>query len=179
MRNFYFRLWLRWAFQVTVESFAFGAVMAGFIVFVIYLKKDMPSIDTEVSKALLQLFWFWFALSWSVALLLSLFHSLKSLFNHCVNGHKLQLLTCDKQEEIEPVSYGDLIRVWRRWLMLLIWSSAVLIMLIALIMRFGFEIDELFSWLDIYVLYGIVLLSGYISLIVLMARCEKIRIVRC
>ena len=179
MRRFYFHLWLRWALRVTLESLAFGAVMAGMIVFFIYLKKDMPSIDTEVSKALLQLFWFWFALSWSVALLLSLFRSVKSLFNHCISGHKLQLLTCDKQEEIEPVGYGDLVRVWRRWLMLLIWSSAVLIMLMALIMRFAFGVGTLFSWLDIYILYGIVLLSGYISLIVLMARCEKIRIVRC
>lgn len=179
MRSFYFRLWLKWALRVTVESVAFGAVMAGFIVLFIYLKKGMPPLDTEVGNALSDLFRFWFGLAWSVALLLSLFRSIKYIFNRCENGYKLQLLSCETQEEIVPVGYGDLVRVWRRWLMLLIWSSAVLIMLLTLVMRFVFGIDTLFSWLNIYALYAIILLGGYISLVLLMARCKKIRTVRC
>jgi len=179
MRSFYFHIWLRWAARVTLESLAFGMGMAGGIVFFIYIKKGMPSFDAKVVGALGDLFWFWFPLSWSVALLLSLFRSLKYIFNRCIGGYKLQLLTCDAKEEIDPVGYGDLVRVWRRWLMLLIWSGAVLIMLLALVMRFVFGESELFSWLSIYVLYGIILVSGYASLVLLMARCKKTRIVRC
>lgn len=179
MRSFYFRLWLAWALRVTLESLAFGVVMAGMIVLFIYTKKGLPALDAEVGRALGDLFLFWFSLSWSVALLLSLFRSLKYIFNRCFGSYKLQLLTCDKQEEIEPVGYGDLLRVWRRWLMLLIWSSAVFIMLLALVMRFLFGYNELFSWLNIYVLYGIILVSGYTSLVLLMARCKKTRIGRC
>lgn len=179
MRSFYFQIWLRWAARVTLESLAFGMVMAGMIVLFIYLKKGTPSLDAEVLGALGDLFWFWFSLAWSMGLLLSLFRSLKYLFNRCIGGYKLQLLTCDAKEEIEPVGYGDLVRVWRRWLMLLIWSSAVLIMLLALVMRFVFGYTELFSWLSIYMLYGIILLSGYVSLVLLMTRCKKTRIVRC
>ena len=179
MGSFYFRLWLLWAVRVSVESLLFGAVMALFVVGVIYVKKGMPTLDSEVMGALGDIFRFWFSLAWSVALLLSLFHSLKYLFNRCVGGYKLQLLTCDAKEEIEPVGYGDLVRVWRRWLMLLIWSSAVFIMIIALVMRFVFGVTELFSWLNIYVLYGIVLLGGYVTLVLLMARCKKTRIVGC
>jgi len=179
MRSFYFELWLRWMLRVTFESIGFGVLMAGMIVLFIYLKKGMPSLDEQVVKALGDLFLFWFSLAWSVALLLSLFRSLKYLFNRCTSGYKLQLLTCNSKEEINPVVYGDLVRVWRRWLILLIWSSAVVIMLLALIMRFVFGYEELFSWLSIYLLYGIILLSGYASLVLLMARCKKIRIVRC
>ena len=179
MRSFYFRLWLVWALRVTLESLIFGALMAFLIVVVIYIKKGMPTLETEVLKALEDIFLFWFSLAWSVALLLSLFRSLKYLFNRCLGGYKLQLLSCDTKEEIDPVGYGDLVRVWRRWLMLLIWSSAVFIMMIALFMHFVFGMTELFSWLSIYVLYGIVMISGYTSLVLLMARCKKTRIVRC
>lgn len=179
MRSFYFRLWLAWVVRVTAESLAFGMFIAMLIVGFIYFKKGMPQPSKEVVAALLELFFFWFSLAWSMALLLSLFRSLKYLFNRCYGGFKLQLLTCDMQEEIEPVGYGDLVRVWRRWLMLLIWSSAVLILLLALVMRFVFGFSGLFSWLNIYVLYGVILAGGYVSLILLMARCKKTRIVRC
>ena len=179
MRSFYFRLWLVWAVRVTLESLVFGAAMALLIAFAIYLKKGMPALDAEVGQALWHIFVFWFSLAWSAALLLSLFRSLKYLFNRCFGGYKLQLLSCDAKEEIEPVGYGDLVRVWRRWLMLLIWSSAVFIMMISLLMHFVFGFTELFSWLSIYVLYGIVMISGYTSLVLLMARCKKTRIVRC
>ncbi len=179
MRSFYFRLWSRWAMRVTLESLAFAIAISGMILLFIYLKKGMPPLEKDILDALVKIFWFWFSLSWSMALLLSLFRSLKYLFDHCMEGYKLQLLTCDKQEEISPVGYGDLVRVWRRWLMLLIWSSAVLILFSTLVMRFVFGFEELFSWLNIYVLYGIILIGGYASLILLTARCKKIRIVQC
>lgn len=179
MRSFYFRLWFGWVVRVSLESLAFGAVMAFVIVLTIYVNKGMPLLKKEVLEALWDIFIFWFPVTWSAALLLSLFRSLKYLFNRCKGDYRLQLLACDEKEEIDPVGYGDMKRVWRRWLMLLIWSDAILILLLALVMRFFFGVEQLFSWLNIYMLYGTILLGGYISLPIWIAHCKKTRIVRC
>jgi len=117
-----------------------------------------------------------------VTLLLALFSTLKSVFNNCHNGFKLELLHCPKENEkeaIEFIGYGDLVKVWRKWLMLLIWITAVEMTLALVYTHLILSFESLFDWFNIYVLYIFILIAGYFGLMILSVRCKKVRLSRC
>lgn len=170
MKRFYFTLWLFWVFRVIVESLLAATLLSFVITAVLYAKQGFITIEKEVLEALLELFKFWFMISMNVAVLFSLFRSVKYIFNRCFSGYSFKLLSCpNKQEFVEVIGYGDLVKFWRKWFMLLIWLSAAF-MIIDFI---------LFNYYNIYVLYGAILLSGYFSFIFIGVRCKQIRIVKC
>jgi hypothetical protein len=139
----------------------------------------MPSLNTEVIQALLNIFKFWFVVFWSITLLLALFRSLKYIFNRCIYGYELKLYTCDTKELIEDIGYGDLVKVWRKWLMLIIWLVGSF-MILSLAYTYMFtSYSGVFKWFDIYWLFGFILLSGYFSFIIMAARCKRVKVVRC
>lgn len=179
MSKFYFLLWLNWAFKVTINSVLMAGLFSLLITFVLYMKQGSISLSPEVIEALWKVFIFWFPLTWSLTLLLTLFRSLKYIFNKCYSGYQLQLFECNQTEIIEVVGYGDLVKVWRRWFMLLIWLSGAQ-MVLALALSYIFSIyDAVFDWFNIYVLFIFVLNSGYISFILLGGRCKKVKVVKC
>ena len=94
----------------------------------------------------------------------------------------MRLLTCTKIQEssyIESVGYGDIVRVWRKWLMLIIWMVGVE-MIIAVVLNKLFTSDSaVFDWFNIYLLYAFVLVSGYISFILLTSRCKLVKVKKC
>jgi hypothetical protein len=179
MAKFYFLLWLRWASILTIKSVLLGAALAILILFALYIKQDMPSLNQEIVTALWDLFVFSFAFTWSFAFLLLLFRRLKFIFNTCINGYQLELLSCKENEKIEPIGYGDMLKVWRKWLMLLIWLVGAC-MIIAIIFTTLFTShDGIFEWFSIYWLYAFILMSAFISFVLLGSRCKKIRLTRC
>ncbi|MGB3962190.1 MAG: hypothetical protein WBK95_08150 [Sulfurimonas sp.] len=179
MSRFYLFLWLRWLIRVSLCSVFLASAFAAFITFFIYLSEGMPSFSSEVGIALFAIAKFWFALTWSLALLLVLFRSVKYLFNTCVAGYVLKLQSCQTQEFIEEIGYGDLVKVWRKWFMLLIWIVAAQ-MIIALAFTSIFnDFETIFVWFDIYWLFGFVLVAGYFALMVLANRCTRVKIKQC
>lgn len=179
MSKFYFLLWLRWAVRVTVCSVVMASILAFCLTVFLYIKQGTSSLTPEILQALGEIFLFWFPLVWSITLLIALFRSLKYIFNNCNNGYELKLLECNKQDVIEVIGYGDLVKVWRRWFMLLIWLSGVQ-MLIALGITYVFgTYDSVFDWFNIYILFVFILISGYISFILLSGRCKKVKVLKC
>lgn len=182
MSKFYFLIWLRWALFVSFTSIFFSSVLSSVVSLYIYVKQGVHPLNTEVINALYEIFMFWFVLFWSLTLLLSLFLALKYIFNICYSGYKIELLSCledGKQELIMFIGYGDLVKVWRKWFMLLIWVVAsLMIITIALVYLFSSS-SSLFSWFNIYILYGFILLAGYLSFIILTMKCKRIRIKKC
>lgn len=142
----------------------------------------MAPITRELKQALFEITKFWFLILWSVTLLLFLFRTLKTIFNNCQNGYKLQLLTCSKEgktDVIEVVGYGDLVKVWRKWFMLIIWLVGAQ-MIIALLISYTINSYEtIFDWFNIYVLYAFILLAGYFSFMILSVRCKRVKLVKC
>ena len=142
----------------------------------IYIGKGMIKIDGEVIKALVDIFQFWFVIFWSLFLVISLFRSVKHLFNRCYGGYVLKLLTCKGDEVIENIGYGDISKVFRKWLMVMIWSVAALMIL-------SFAVSYLFldsyRWYNIYVLYIFILLSAAVTLPLMGSRCKRVRVQRC
>jgi len=181
--RFYFLIWLRWAFLLTSMSIFLAVILAAFITLFIYIKQGAVPLESAVYEALFKIFSFWFALSWSMTLLLSLFLSLKYLFNRCYASYKLVLLTCPNKEGrselIELIGYGDLVKVWRKWFMLLIWLVVAQMVIAFVGMKLFSNAATLFSWFNIYVLYLLVLIGGYFSFMVLSAKCKKIKVVKC
>ena len=148
MRAFYFFLWLRWVVRVSLCSFILALVSSLFLTFYIYFKQGLPSLSTDVFIALFDIVKFWFPLTWSITLLIALFRSLKYIFNVEVKGYTLKLLDCSSPEEIEVIGYGDLVKVWRKWFMVMIWLVCTQMLLAYL--------------LHIYLLHIRVYLSGLI-----------------
>jgi len=146
------------------------------------MKQDLPKLTDEVLLALGDLFYFWFGILWSLTLLIALFRSVKYIFNSCENGYSFKLLKCPKKsisDSIEVVGYGDLVRVWRKWFMLLIWLVGSE-MVLSLVFTYIFtNLTSLFEWFNIYVLFIFILFGGYLSFILLGARASEIRIVKC
>ena len=157
-------------------------ILAFIITLGIYYSQGMPKIDGEVLEALVEIGKFWFAISWSITLLFSLFRGMKHIFNRCHNGYVLKLMSCpkgNKSQVIEVVGYGDLVKVWRKWLMLMIWLVGSE-MILLLFLNYIFSMNKIiFSWFNIYVLYTLLLFAGYFSLMILSVRCKQVRLSRC
>ena len=182
MNKFYVLVWFWWAVRVTLSSILWALTLAAFTTSFIYFKQGLPTLNAEVISALVDLLEFWFMILWNFTLLLVLFRSIKYIFNNCHNGYKFELLSCEKEavsEVIDIIGYGDLVKVWRRWFMLLIWlTGAEMVLALAFTLVFS-SYGGLFEWFDVYILYGFVLLAGYFSFIILGSRCKRVRISKC
>jgi len=179
MAKFYFLLWFRWASRVLTCSVLLSYLFTIIITASIYFMGDMPSIDAKVFAALRDILDFWFPIVWSFTLLLALFRSIKYIFNTCINGYKLNLLTCSESEIIMSIGYGDLVKVWRRWIMLNIWLVGGLMVIAVIFTSLFTNFNGVFEWFSIYWLFSFILLSGYISFMLLGSRCKQVRVVKC
>lgn len=179
MFKFYFLLWVRWAFWVTLYSCASAAILALFLSVATYFYQGSPQINTAILEALGSVFYFWFGVAWSVTILGMLFFRLKTIFNACIGGYRLRLLCCESGEPLEAVEDGNIVKVWRKWFMLLLWLVAAFSLLWALLFFLFFEKEGAFGWFNIYTLYGLILIAGYVSFLLLGSRCKKVRIQRC
>jgi len=184
--RFYFFIWLQWAVKLTVNTFILALYLAVVITLGIYFNEGAQPLSSEIEKALLAIFKFWFMLSWSFALLIMLFRSLQYIFNRCVQGYAFTLLRCQEEETkeetkeiIKNIGYGDLLKVWRKWFMLIIWLVAAQMIVAVIVMKTGSLYSTLFSWFNIYVLYIFILIAGFFSFIILSTKCKKVRIRKC
>lgn len=179
MNKFYLLLWLKWAFRLTICSLALASIFSLFITIFTYFNQGAISLNTEIFKALIDVFIFWFPITWSISLLIALFRSLKYIFNSCISGYKLKLLECGSVEYIDIIGYGDLVKVWRKWLMLIIWLIGTQ-MIIALAFTYIFtSYTGIYEWFNIYWLYAFLLTSAYISFILITSRCKRVKVVKC
>lgn len=179
MAKFYFLLWLRWAFMLSFKTLFFATLLAAVFVLLLYLHKGIPALNDAIYAALAELFSFSFAFTWSFCLLLFLFREMRGVFLHCYGGYKLELLSCKEKSVITNIGYGDLLKVWRKWFILLIWlvaSTLLITVTLRALLGFSEGFSEWFNifWLSFYILFG-----GYISFILLAHRCKKVRISRC
>ena len=180
--KFYFSLWFFWALRVTLCSVIMASVLSAFITLYIYVSQGSSVLSSEVLAALTQVFKFWFIILWSVTLLLALFRSLKSVFSSCHGGYKLNLLTCPKEGEsevLDAIGYGDLLKVWRKWFILIIWLVGAEMVFAIVFTKLFTSYDGIFEWFDIYLLYAFVLIAGYFSFILLSTRCKRVEISKC
>lgn len=179
MSRFYLLLWLRWAIRLATCSVVLATLFSTLITAYMYIAQGMPKLDIEVVDALKDLFEFFFPLLWSFTLLLALFRSLKYIFNRCVGGYEFHLYSCDLKERLLHVGYGDLVKVWRKWFMLIIWLVASF-MILSLAYTYMFKsFESIFDWFDIYWLFGFILIAGYFSFILISSRCKRIKVVKC
>ena len=179
MSKFYLLLWLRWAARLTFFSIFFAALASSLVTIFIYFYRGIPELSSEVYGALFDIFLFWFPVFWSLTILLTLFRGLKYIFNICIGGFELRLLTCDGKSEIEEIGYGDLVKVWRKWLMLTVWLVGSFMIFALIYTNLLTSYSGVFEWFNIYWLYGFILLSGYFSFIIMSSKCDKIKIVAC
>lgn len=179
MSKFYFFLWFRWALRLSICSLILAAFFSIFTTLSIYFLQGSTHLNEEVYEALFEIFSFWFFIFWSFSILIALFRSLKFIFNTCIDGFELKLLSCDKRSVIESIGYGDLIKVWRKWLMLNIWLVGVFMISAVVFTSLFTAYNALFEWFNIFWLYAFILISGYFSLVIMIARCKKVKAVKC
>lgn len=179
MLKFTFLLWLQWSYYITRFSLSFALFISLLISLVTYLNKGAPTLNSAVYEALLNIFLFWFPFVWSIALLVSLFRSLKYIFNTPIANYKLILLECDLEESIEDIGYGDLVKVWRKWFLVIIWFVGIEMLLSVFILSLFTHYNSIFEWFNIYVLFMYLLIAGYFALVLLTGRCKRVSLRRC
>lgn len=179
MSKFYFFVWFYWAVRVFLSTLILACGFDVLITLGTYLYLDLPELNTQTNNALVKLLRFWFPITLSISFLIALFYSLKSVFNRCTEGYKFVLLTCLDAQVIENVSYKDLIKVFRKWLMLIIWLVGAEVILSFVFMKIVSDFESIFEWFSIYTLLLYVFGAAYISFFALGIRCKRARIVRC
>jgi len=179
MRKFWLLLWFDWVVFVTVSSLFFASIIDFILTLSIYILKDMPTLESETLNALGAIWMFWFSILWSGTLLLSIFLSMKRFFNKCYDGYKLQLLTCKDFEVIDIVLLGDIVKVWRKWLMVLIWAIATEILFVSVVRYFLGLGLEFWVWFNMGWLYLFILLAALSSLPLMAVRCKRVRLRTC
>jgi len=179
MSKFYLYLWLSWSLRLTLCSVILASVFSIIITIYIYVNQGMPTLSSDISMALATVFKFWFPIVWSLTLLLSLFRSLKYIFNRCISGYELKLYSCDLRDELLEIGYGDLLKVWRKWFMLLIWLVGSLMIVSLAYTQVFTDFSALFEWFNVYWLFVFILISGYFSFILLSSRCKRVKVVKC
>ncbi len=179
MSRFYFFLWLRWSVRLTLCSVVLASGLAFVTTLYLYINQGIPTLNSEIFVALKNVFLFWFPIFWSFTLLLALFRSLKYIFNSCIYGYELKLYSCDSKDILEDIGYGDLVKVWRKWFMLIIWLIGSL-MIFSLAFTYLFSsYSGVFEWFNIYWLFSFILASGYFSFILMSVRCKRVEIQKC
>jgi len=179
MSKFYLFIWLKWVVRVTLCSVAFAFMLSLFITLYSYFNSGVTSLTPELYSALWSIFKFWLSIAWSFTLLFALFRSIKYIFNTPINGYIFRLQECGRYANIEYIGYGDLVRVWRKWFMLLIWLSVVFMILSTIFLYLFNAGENIFGWFSIEWLYGYIVLSGYFSFILLPSRCKRVKVVKC
>jgi len=179
MIKFYIELWLRWSLRLTLCSTILASIATSFITLYIYLAQGMVELNDKSIDALADVFLFWFSIVWSFTLLLALFRSLKYIFNICASGYMLKLYSCGGKEILENIGYGDLLKVWRKWLMLLIWLVGSFMISSIIYTKLFTSFDGVFEWFNIYYLFAFLLISGYFSFILMSFRCKRVKVVKC
>ncbi|MEA3229212.1 MAG: hypothetical protein U9P38_09100 [Campylobacterota bacterium] len=176
MSKFYLLLWLKWVIRVSLCSFIIATAISFIITLYIYVNLGMPILDTKVLYALFDVGVFWFRIIWSFSLLIALFRSVKYIFNNPTNSYEFKLLDCKENKNIEVIGYGDLVKVWRRWFMLLIWLVVVQMIITTFLLYILLYSKDVFIWFNIYWLFISILIAGYFSFILLSNRCKQVKI---
>ena len=174
MTRFYLHLWWKWALRITLCSFSIATFFALGVTLFLYFYHGMQVLNVEVLDALQNIFLFWFMILWNGAFLLALFRSLKYIFNTCHGQYTLEIYSCTREKILE-VGYGDLVKLWRKWMMSIIWLVGVE-MIFMLVFSYFFNLHD---WLSVYVIYFFVLFAGYFSFILLISRSKQLRITKC
>lgn len=179
MAGFYFRVWIKWVVRLTLCTLVLVFGLTLLIIALLYINKGMPALSAEVMAALADLFKFWFPIVMSFTLLIALFRSIKFIFKRCYNGYKFELLSCDGKEVLKYIGYGDLIKVWRRWFMIIIWLIGAQMVLALAFTNLFTTYGGVFEWFSIYWLFGFLLIAGYISFVLLGSRCKQVKVMKC
>lgn len=179
MSRFFLLLWLKWAVRLTLCSTFFAVLFSSFITLFIYFLRGMPSLNSEIYVALFDIFKFWFPILWSLTILLAEFRGIKYLFNRCINKFELKLLTCRGDEALQTIGYGDVLRIWRKWLMLNVWIIASFMIFALVYTNLFTSYNGVFEWFNFYWLYAFILLSGFFSIVLMGLKCKKVKIATC
>lgn len=180
MWRFYFSLWLAWFLYLLLLTLGTTFLLASLVTFYTYVSKGAVVLDAVVIDALYAVFIFWFLLLLNFVLPIALFVSVKKLFNRCVNGFSLKLYACTKQEEyIEPIGFGDLIKVWRKWLLLIVWGSGAFTLLSFVVNFFLSGFTASFTFFSVYYLYGCIALSSFFAIPFLVRYCTLVGLRKC
>jgi Ca2+/Na+ antiporter len=179
MLKFYLHIWLRWALRVTLCSVIVAVVLSFSVTLYSYLKGEATFLTPQLYGALWSIFKFWLSIGWSFTLLFALIRSIKYIFNTPLEGYVFKLQECTRSSYIEYIGYGDLVKVWRKWFMLLIWLSVVMMLFSTLFLYIFSAEGDLYRWFSIEWMFGYILLSGYLSFILLPSRCKRVKVVKC
>jgi hypothetical protein len=178
MQKFYLKIWAFWAFWITFSSILSAVIISFILTIFTYFSKDIANFDKEILTALADIFKLYFFISWGATFLISLFLSMRKILYRCFDHYHFVLYRCDLKEQILDVGLDDVIKLWRKWLFLTVWSVAFFI-IIGMSISYIFSENSPMFWFNIYWLYAFVMLSGVIIIPLITLKCKMIKIQKC
>lgn len=163
--------WLWWVSSRSVFSALFISTLCAVLV---YISKGSMTIDKEVLKALFEVIYFCFPISFSFTLILSFLLVFKVLFKHRFKGFRLELYDCS-HEPIQDPLLSDVTFLWRKWLFVSLWVIVIFMVLVFGLMKLFFDIEPL-SLLNGLSAYLLVVVFGGVVFTFGVKRCKKIGI---
>ncbi len=178
MIDLYLRLWLYWLFWLFLYSLVAAVLVDMVLVGSIYLIKGAPSLDEQVRRALGSMVLTIFGPLWSMVLIGTQLIVLRRMMQRCFGGKRMILLTCKGDERIWPVGLGDVLSVWRRWVVLIAWMVMIETVLV-IGGRSLLGMSVIGGGLDIPTVGIMIVLAVSLSLPLMMIRCRRIRVSKC
>ncbi len=180
MNRFFLLLWIFWLAYVVFWSFVLGSLLATVITLFLYIRSGMPEFTDAVVYALLDVGHFLFMITYNIALLIVLFLSIKQLFKRCFDRWRLELIGClEYKTVLSDIGYGDLIHIWRRWMMYLVWFSAFFMIVNLIFSKVFGEFHSVFEWFDIYHLYSYIAIGGFFALRQITINSKYVKVKSC
>lgn len=153
---FWMRLLFRWMAYLSVRALFMSAGVSLIVTSGIFIFKGMPSVNSAVIEALLDIFTFWLLPLFVLIFLLNIPFSLNVIFNCCVQKKIMRLYCCDDKQVVKKFTLVKQLRFFRGWFMLMAWvliSETIGVMIVNLLF-------------DNYFLEGITMVSAYMMFLI-------------
>ncbi len=174
-KRFYAKLYLFWAFWVSLRSSVYALLLSLFSALIVYIAKGFPPLNEESVLALKEIAYLSFPVAFSLSFIISLLLVFKELFSRKIDGYRLTLYSCAGEKLVDPL-LSDVMGIWRKWLFITVWMILIfLVIFLGLWKLISGDFPPL-SWFNGLSLYGLVITLGGAAFVIGVKKCKKIGI---
>lgn len=170
--SFWWKFRLAWISYIVVFSVGVSTFLTAIITAGIFFTSNTVTFDKEVYAVVKEIASFWFYITYAFAFLLAFIFSFKAMFNRKLFGHKLLYLDCERKDALNPVILLDVIPLWRKFLVWIVWILATLALVLLLWLH---QSAEIFSGVNLFIL---IMFLGVLIIKPLLLSSVKVRIIK-
>ena len=169
--SFIYKLWFLWLKQVLSKTFILSTIISFFIVLILYISKGFVRLNSDVVKAIIDIFNTIFVISFAFIYTIIAFISPYFLQNICIDRYKFNIKSC-KDDNKRYYS-----KFYRKWFISFVFIMMFLTLVISII-EYIFS-NKINLSINTIVIYINSFISSYITLHLMQSRCKMFNTVSC